>query len=311
MKKYIFFLILLLSLITIFLNPKSIYYSFEDEINRESKYHFIIIPKEKNSYWNLIIDSIVKEGLTQDVSISVLESNYYDQENHIDLINRAIESNCDGIISYASNNEDYEIIINKSIDKSIPFIVIDEDCLKSKRNSYIGINHYQTGQMMAEKIASQLNFSGNVGIVLNNTENSLRLTGIHDFFKKYPSIKIQDIAYMDESKVNTYKIIEDMVIENKYLNAIICNDEYSTYLAAQVLVRQNKVGQIKIIGMGDLQGIRRFLKKDVISGVFIKDPENIGSSALNTMLKIKENEFVENAIFNELKYIEGKDIEDE
>lgn len=311
MKRYLAALVILLMAVTIFLNPKSIYKSYDSQINSDGRYHFIFIPKEKNDYWRLITESIVEEGKKNGISISVLEENYYDQETHLNLINKAIESKCDGIISYVANKEEYQKLIDKSIEKSIPFIVMDEDCLKSKRNSYIGTNHYKTGKLMAKKLAQDLNYTGNIGIVMNSTENSLRLTGIHDQMKEYPAMRIQSIAYMDETRANTYKIIEDMVLEKKYLNGIICNDEYSTYLAAQVLVRQNKVGQIKIIGVGDWSDILRFIKKDIISGVFKKNPYKMGSIAFETMMDIKKGSFVENAIFYELEYIEREDLDDE
>lgn len=311
MKKYIFLLILLLITLTTMLNPNNIYNRTNDSSYiKNADYHFIFIPKENTAYWNTLGNGLLDAATKNSVSISILKENYFNKEKNLSLIDRAIESNSDGIISYALNDDDYKNLINKSIDKNIPFITIDVDVLESKRNTYIGINNYYAGNMLAQKLLQVLHYKGDIGIIMNSSENNIRLSGIYDKVNKHKDIKIAEVSYMDERKVNTYKIIEDMVKKNKNLKGIICNDEYSTYLAGQVLVRLNKVGKIKIVGIGDLIGIKRFVRKKVIEGVFIKEPYNLGYKAIESMIAIKKGDFVENAIFDDLKYLDKENVDE-
>ncbi|QZY55646.1 sugar ABC transporter substrate-binding protein [Crassaminicella profunda] len=312
MKKYVLFLIFLLMIVTILLRPQSIYNATNPLSYIKNKdYHFIFIPKEENDYWDKISKGIVVSANENNVSVSILKINYFNKEKHLSRIDRAIESDCDGIISYTLNDNDYKNLVNKSIERNIPFITIDGDVLDSKRNAYIGINHYYAGNMMAEKLFEVLNDHGEIGLIMSSEENTLRLTGIYNKANEYEKINIIDVSYMDEKKVNTYKIIEDMVIKNKNIKGIICNDEYSTYLAGQVLVRLNKVGKIKIIGMGGMQGTKRFVQKGVIEGVFIKNPYSLGNKAIESIIDIKKGNFVEDAVFDDLLYIDKENLDEE
>jgi ribose transport system substrate-binding protein len=298
--------------LTILLRPQNIYNaSNASSYITNGNYHFIFIPKEKNDYWNKISKGIVMSAHENHTSISILRIDYFNKEKHLSMIDRAIESNCDGIISYTRNDTDYKSLVNKAIGRNIPFLTIDGDVLDSKRNAYLGINHYYAGNMMAEKLFQVLNYKGENGLIMSSKENTLRLSGIYNKAKEYEDIKIIEVSYMDEQKVNTYKIIEDMVMKNKNMKGIICNDEYSTYLAGQVLVRLNKVGKIKIIGMGDIQGTKRFVRKGVIEGVFIKNPYSLGNKAIESMLDIKRGNFVEDAIFDDLIYIDEENLNEE
>ncbi|PAB59517.1 sugar ABC transporter substrate-binding protein [Anaeromicrobium sediminis] len=312
MKKYILLLIITITLITISLNANRMEEDTSHNVKlRDEDYHFIFVPKEKNEYWEEIEKGILEEAEKRNVSISILSDKYYDKKNHISKIDRAIESGCDGIIAFTLNDSEYSRIIDRSTSMDIPFIAVENDVLNSTRNSYVGINNYYAGVKMADKLFNTIDKSGEVGVIMNNEENNLRLIGIYDEKKKFPLINITKVAYMDAKKINTYKIIEEMVLENKHIKGIICNDEYSTYIAGQVLVRLNKVGKIKIIGMGDLTGIQRFVKKGVIEGVYIKNPENIGMETLDILMKVKTGEFVENAIFSDLIYFDKDDVYEE
>jgi ribose transport system substrate-binding protein len=298
--------------LTILLRPQNIYNTPNpSSYIKNEAYHFIFIPKEENNYWDKINKGIIVSANENNVSISILRIDYFNKEKHLALIDRAIESNCDGIISYARNDTDYKNLVNKAIGRNIPFLTIDGDVLDSKRNAYIGINHYYAGNMMAEKLFEVLDYKGEIGLIMSSEENTLRLTGIYNKANEYEEIKIIDVSYMDEKKVNTYKIIEDMVMKNKNIKGIICNDEYSTYLAGQVLVRLNKVGKIKIIGMGGMQGTKRFVQKGVIEGVFIKNPYSLGNKAIESIIDIKKGNFVEDAVFDDLIYIDKENSNEE
>ncbi|KPU26682.1 hypothetical protein TR13x_08875 [Caloranaerobacter sp. TR13] len=310
MKRYLIIISILLILVVGFVSLTSLikcYYltfKYQDyDFVKEGKYHFILVLKEDDVFWNKVVDGAKKAAKKYNVTLSILKEDYFDIDSHLDLIDRGIESSPDGIISYTLNEKKYENIVNRAIDKKIPFISLDVDVLKSKRDAFIGTNNYYTGIMLAKKLIKAIDNKGLIGIVMNSEENSFMLTGIYGEVSRYDGVSIIDTRYIDTKRVNTYKVIEDMVINNRELKGIICIDPYATYMAGQVIVRQNKVGKIKIVGMGDLDGTLRFIKKGVIEGTVVRDPYKMGYKAVETMYKIKEEEFIDDTIFIELKYI--------
>ncbi len=278
MRRYFIIIFILLSLVIVFMSLTSLikcYYltlkNQDSDFIKEGKYHFILVLKEDDLFWNKVADGAKRAAEKYNVTLSILKENYFDMDNHLDLIDRAIESSPDGIISYTLNEQKYENIITCSVDKKIPFITLDVDVLKSKRDAFIGTNNYYTGIVLAKKLINAIGDRGDIGIVMNSEENSFMLTGIYGEVSRHEGVSIVDTRYIDTKRVNTYKVIEDMVINNRELKGIICIDPYATYMAGQVIVRQNKVGKIKLVGTGDLEGTLRFIKKGVIEGTVVRD----------------------------------------
>ncbi|SHJ94431.1 substrate-binding domain-containing protein [Tepidibacter formicigenes] len=312
MKKYIVILTIFMIVITIFLNPRSMLKKNQNQYYiKTGKYHFALILKQEDSYWTRVEEGARDAAKELGVTITVLKNEYFDKSTHLDFIDRELESNVDGIISYSLNEESYKNLIDKCIKKGVQFVTVEEDTPKSKRNAYIGTNSYYIGNLLANRLLESIDYRGNIGVIMENKEDGLKLIGIHDEIIKNKNVSIVDTSYIDSKGINTYEVIKNMIIKNRDLKGLICTDGYATSTAGKVLVRLNKVGKIKIVGMDDLEETLRFIKIGVIEGSLVRNPYDIGYKAVKAMYKIKKNEFVEDTIFTNLKYVNKETLNEE
>lgn len=276
------------------------------EYVKDGEYHFILILKEADSFWTDVEKGANDYARSHNITLSVLKQDYFEKESIYEMMDRAIESNPDGIMAYGLKSEESETLINRSVEKDIPWICLGEDVLKSDRSGYIGINDYYVGKLMTRKMIDHINYYGDLAIVMNSEENSFILSAIKEMTNERKYVNVVETKYIDMNRVNTYKVIEDMVRNNPELKGIICTDSYATYVAGQVIVRLNKVGKIKIVGIGELEETQRFAQKKVIQGLVIRNPIEIGRKSVETMLAIKEDKLVDDAIFVDVNYYEGE-----
>jgi len=295
----------ILTIITFAMQPRFYTSQEQKEYIQTGDYHFILILKEKDSFWQDVEKGAREYARANNITLSVLKQDYFEKENIHQMMDRAIESNPDGIMAYGLNSEESENLINKSIELNIPWICLGEDVLKSNRSGYIGINDYYVGKLMTRKMIDHINYYGDLAIVMNSEESSFILSAIKEMTNERKYVNVIETAYIDMNRVNTYKIIEDIVQRNPELKGIICTDPYATYVAGQVIVRLNKVGQIKIVGIGELEETQRFVEKGVIQGAVMRSPVIMGEKAVETMHDMKKDELVNDAIFIDVSYFEG------
>jgi ribose transport system substrate-binding protein len=81
------------------------------------------------------------------------------------------------------------------------------------------------------------------------------------------------------------------------VNVIFCTSPVDTISAANVVAEYRKAGEVKIIGYGDNQEVRRGLEGGYIYGTLIRDPAEIGRSGLEALVDLNSNKYVPSFIY--------------
>jgi ribose transport system substrate-binding protein len=206
----------------------------------------------------------------------------------------AIVSNVDGIVTYVWDEAVTGQLIDKGVDKNIPIVTIKTDAKNSRRAAFVGVNTYSAGTEMGRMLIAATNGKGNAVVLVSNEETggtvvqNLMISGITDALKNSPNIKLQTIEYNYANFLSLEDTIQDLLINQPGLNAIITTDEKDTSLVAQRLIDLNKV-YYSIIGYGDTPEILRYIDNGVIFGTVSADHEQMGYDAIKALVDLKES----------------------
>lgn len=168
--------------------------SQEEGSGPDEKMNFIYItPAGGHSYWVDVANGVMAAGEKYGIAVNEQGPANVDIMQQIEAIEAAIAARPDGIITMALNPSSFQGVIDEAVDAGIPVVLLDGDAPESKRDFYVGVNTYQQGLIMAEKIAVATNENAKIGIVTAGLDIDIinwRIDGMKEILRKYPGMEI-------------------------------------------------------------------------------------------------------------------------
>lgn len=258
----------------------------------------VILDGTDQSYVNEI--KVGAETAAKDYSV-VFELWSFDGENKIDEIIRqfdiAVESNVDGVIVQAIDNETFTATLNKANYRNIPVTTIGTKIPRDNIVSDISYNEYQIGSQIGKMISGYFKsneiYSGTIVLFQNNTlngqDNGLAIKEkLTDGF----TIKPISIDYEGEDTLNAEGVTKDILRQYDNIVAIICSTGEETLGVTQGLKDFNKINDVLIIGSDDYPEILDYVDRGLIYATTVSDNERLGYEAVVNMVESNNGQFV-------------------
>lgn len=286
------------------------------DVNENYRYHFVIIAQNTDDpFWLDVKKGAMKAAKESNVVIEFNGPRFINLEEQLKWLDIAIASQVDGIITHVSDSSRYTPLINKAVDMGIPVVTLEGDAKNSKRYSFIGTNNFKVGREASSLVMKAVRGQANVAVILNNYSDqgknvleNLRITGFKDGISGNSSIEIKTIQSSQMGIFSAEEVTEDIIRNYPDINVIWCNSSKDTIGAAQVVVDFNKVGEIVIIGYGDLPEILRYVEKDVIYGTIVSNPLQMGYSSIKSLVEIKEDNMTSSYVDTGVEVITSEDM---
>jgi len=258
------------------------------------EYHFAMICENMDDpFWLSIKKGVERACKEYNVAVEFNWPKSTNANEEYKCLDMAIVSNVDGIVTYVWDETEAGALIDKSVEKEIPIVTIGTDAKNSKRAAYVGVNTYSAGTEMGRMLLAATNGSGNAVILVSNDETggtvvqNLMLSGITDAIKNSPQLKLQTVEYNYANFLSLEDTIQDLLINQPGLDAIICTNEKDTTLVAQRLIDLNKVNY-SIVGYGDTPEILRYINNGVVFGTVSANHEQMGYDAIKALVDLKK-----------------------
>jgi len=326
-KKLTFVLIIVLAIVLSLSISAGLYISnalskaAKDEYFWDSKasadYHILIILDASNQFYSTSFEKGIEESSElYNIAVETIRidgSNY--KEDVFDALDMAMYAEVDGVILHAFKSELLSNKINQLFEKGIPVITLNEDLPSSNRISYVGINHYNVGQVAGEGLSKLMNETGKVAIIeqgsYSDSENSedMIVLGLKDSLKAYPELSLELIQYTEEGVLSAETVATNLFRTNPEINGIFCTDAQNTLGIVQVLIDNNLVNDIVLMGYGDDDEILSYIEKgNIIEASIVTDYEDIGREALKAFYEYINTSFVSNYLNTDLNLIDEENI---
>lgn len=320
-------LVVILTVTLVGLLIGGIYISYK--ISKSTSDGFLLESKEKIEYHIMVIvdassqaygESFIK-GLNQGAEskktaveiIKVDGTNY--EEDVLEKLDVAMYAEVDGVILHAINNEGLIDKINELSNRGIPVITLNNDLVDSDRIAYVGVNRYNIGRTAGQLMAEAMNGEGKLAIIEQKTyaniDEEIMLLGMRDVLKDYPDLTLQVVKYTERGVLSAETVATDIFREYPDISGIFCANGQNTLGVVQVLLDQNKVNNVVLMGYGNQEEILDYIAKgNIVESTIYTDYEDIGREAIDAFYEYQKVSFVSNYINTEMRIITKDNVED-
>lgn len=212
-----------------------------------------------NSVWQTYAEAAQQAaadlGVTVEVRDVATEGDYLEQYN---VALTMVNQDFDAIIAASITNSNLIAAIAEANEKDIPWIVVGEyqdETILEQKNAYVTancvMNYYDEGVAIAEYVAEQLNYEGEVAVVEGTAGLGYTIAmneAYADVFSKYPDIKIVAAQSGDWERETAYNVTLGMLQANPNLKALIVMNDTMALGSMAAVEAAGKTGDIIITG---------------------------------------------------------------
>ena len=183
-----------------------------------------------------------------------------------------------GIITHVSSDTRSIDLINQAYNKGIPVVTVENDSHNSNRSTFVGTNSFVLGKEAARLMIDATGGSATIAIIvsgdyeLDSTSHNIKINGFLNAVKGYPEMKVVEVYTSKMGTLSAEEITQAIILNKPEIDAILTFNSMDTLGAAQAIVSHNKVGQITVIGYGDIESILHYIKMGIIYGTVMSDP---------------------------------------
>ncbi len=286
------------------------------EYNIYNKQYAFIADDLTDVFWESVYESAKLEGEKNNIYLEQSGKNLAVNYTKSELLEIAINSEVDGIIIEGDDSKNLQDLINVAVGKGIPVVTVLSDCMNSNRQSFVGVNGYNIGQVYGEQVLKiDKDLQSDVLVLMNSNDTSKNIiyAGIKDTLNEEvdsnSNLNLHTLAISNESTFGTEESIRDIFMnENSLPDILICLDEVSTTSAYQAVVDYNKVGEVNIIGCYTSETILNAIDRDVINSTISIDSNELGSFCIDALAEYERTGHVSEYMSVDINLITDKNV---
>ncbi|WP_139243266.1 sugar ABC transporter substrate-binding protein [Anaerocolumna xylanovorans] len=251
---------------------------------QEAKYHLQILVQNTDEYfWTYFKDGARDAAVEMNAYAEFVPIAQKSGEAIKDAVEKGIYSGVDGIALKPADALGTKEIAKEAKAKKIPLLTYENDSFNIADVPSVGSNSYTIGSM-AGKMGADAIGSGKKAVIIMNeageegdiSYRNLSMQGIAEAFSSKGNIEIEEVYTLKQNMFEAEKVTYSIIAQHKDINLIICLDEKSTPGVAQVLVDNNLVGDIKLVGYGSMPLTLDYVERGVIYGTVCPNAYEIG-----------------------------------
>ncbi|HZJ77925.1 MAG TPA: substrate-binding domain-containing protein [Clostridia bacterium] len=286
----------------------------------KDEYNLVFIPKLVHEWYEEVklgIDKAVAELAQKGVKVNYTWDAPADAivTDQIAKIESAAAKKPDGISIAIIDASATTTVINELVASGINVSTFDCDAVDSNRLYYCGHSkNYDDGFEMAEVLAKELNYKGDVAILagtLSAINHQERVAGFKDGIAKHPDMKIVAEQADEDSIETALSVTEGYLAAYPNLKGLIGVNAASPIGAARAIKDAGKAGEILIVGMVEDQEAMKYVKDGTILCTLRQAVPTYGYNSVYNMLLIADGK-TPDPVFDEIPahFVTLKNVDD-
>lgn len=194
-----------------------------------------------------------------------------------------------------------------------PLVLVNRTIPAEQPRPFIGANNYDYGKKAGVLIAGAAREKGTLAVLYSDKAPSVfaerelfemglngslagRLAGSISSWKT--GLNPQDAEH----------IVYELVHSTPDLAAVVFTDEHDTVVGCQALIDLNLVGRITIVGAGSGDQITEYVRKGIIAGSVVIDPELLGAEAMRSLVELCASGYTSNSVDTGISVIDRENL---
>ncbi|MBM7599959.1 ribose transport system substrate-binding protein [Virgibacillus halotolerans] len=292
---------------------KTFYIESDTTTSKEYKYHFALIAEEtENDYWRLIEKGARKAAAENDIYLEYVAPKKADNEALLELLDRMISANVDGIIVQGVEGQRFVDLAHKGNERHLPIITIDADVKGSERQAYIGTDNFHAGELAGQTMIENTTGEQYVGIVtgrLDALSQQERIAGFKDKIKSHPRIHLTTTEESGITVIGAAQATYSLLKEYPEITALIGTSALDGMGMVEGLheIAPNK--EVYMTAFDTLPETLQLIQENKIDATIAQYPEKMGYKAVEVMIGLQEKGLLEREVFTETNIIEKQDLQ--
>ncbi|MCF6335777.1 MAG: substrate-binding domain-containing protein, partial [Spirochaetales bacterium] len=203
-------------------------------------------------------------------------------------------SGFDGFGLYLYEEDEKKLqFLSEIVKEKIPIVQIENEVIQDPGSFFIGTNNFDIGKGIGQ-LALETGLDNFSMVLIYSKKNpgvmsdrNLVEMGIKSVLKE----KLSDLK-TEETSLNPLDagmLAYDLLSKEPAIDFIVLTDPNDTLVTVQTIIDMNLVGMVQIIGFGEHETIKAYIEKGVILGSIIRNPYQIGFSAVIALKEISLN----------------------
>ena len=279
----------------------------EKETGRTYRYHFAMaVDNDETPFWRLVYEGAQQRAAEQDAYVELIGSSLNEYYAVGDQLQVAAYAGVDGILVVPDGEQSTNASIGKIAQNTanpIPVLTLMDNDSNSGRSGYVGINNYEQGLAYGRLIVelAQTKPIHTVMLLSNAARDEDQKGGysgdvIYSSLVEYlvkkglgGSVTVKVCAINHQNVFACEKDIKLLFQTDAVPDVLICPDYRFTVGAAQVLVDQNLVGKVSLLGASLSRDILEYVSKGTIAAVVTVNPYQLGSVSVDEMIELMQS----------------------
>lgn len=280
------------------------------------RYHVQIVTKNADEhFWTTFKTGAVDAGKAMNVYVEFVDVAQDSLDSSLRALEKAIYSGVDGVAFQAQDVEKTGALVKKARDREMAVLTFENDRNYLTDIPTVGSSSYDIGFQEGEMGVRACGGQGRAAIILNGNgggesgqNKNLKLQGMMDAFSKNSGIQVQEIYSLDSGMFETEKLMSTILTKKPKIDLILCTDERSTPGIAQVLVDENSVGEVAVVGYGAMPQTLSYIDRGVIYGSICPDAYHIGYDCVQQLAALLDGNRISDSVNTDLFSIDSSNV---
>ncbi len=249
--------------------------------------------QDETPYIEDLMRKLVREAKDIDANIIIRdgENSFEKQQSQVESF---IASGVDIILLNPSSFDDCAPAVQAASDAGIPIVTfINPVSNQELCETFVGWNHIDKGSIIAEQMASDIGYSGDVAILQDtmDTDNQKNLlSGYENVLYKYENINVVATQSANLDRWQAMSIVQNWIENNIEFDAILAQSDTMALGAMDALRSSGLIEDVKVYGAdGDYEALSSVLKGELAATV-VQDANIHVDMLIKCIQKVYKNE---------------------
>ncbi|MFS0881694.1 sugar-binding protein [Metabacillus niabensis] len=276
------------------------------------QHHFVLIPEElDNDYWRLVEQGARDAAKFHNVYLEYLGPKQANTAEHLKTIDMAIAGRVDGIITQGIGEEQFNHLVTKAKEKSIPIVTIDTDAPESERAVYVGTDNYYSGFIAGKAIINDTTGRQHVAIVTGRHDaphQKLRVQGFMDAIATEKRISVLTVEESNITEIGASEAAHKILKQYPSVTAFYGTSALDGIGIAKVVSNLKAEDNIYIIGFDILSETLEYIENGLIEATVVQFPYQMGYESVERLIQLNEGKELQPLQHTDTKIVHKEDL---
>jgi len=239
----------------------------------------LVLPSDRDPFWENLVLALRR---TSSAALVDYEVTRYSATalGARETIERLSFSRVDAVICYPPDGSDLVAVIDAAEGRGVPILLLENDLPNSRRRVFFGTSSFQWGHLTGQVIRDRAPEYRRVGVLVSqlsrerqSVRSSLFLNGLSDSLSRNGREFVLADVISPPGRFAGEELVWGLLRREPPIDVLVTTNAKDTSSALQAVVEANRVGRVRLVGVGEDPAFRAALSQGLLTGLVLREPD--------------------------------------